>query len=111
MRPRGILDPDAADDGGLEGLIGASSGKVSAGPPGRTRFFVLFPALRTGHSHCVPPPPVGIRLIKFDGQVFSGDLSDEACGDIRTIVDRVGEVGRFRIAPQGQERAYPNDQR
>jgi hypothetical protein len=64
-----------------------------------------------GYSHCVPPPPVGIRLIKFDGQVFSGDLSDEACGDIRTIVDRVGEVGRFRIAPQGQERAYPNDQR
>jgi hypothetical protein len=48
MRPTGTLDPDAADDGGLEGLIGASSGKVSAGPLGRTRFFVLFPALRTG---------------------------------------------------------------
>jgi hypothetical protein len=44
-------------------------------------------------SVSIPPGLVGLCWAKMRW-VFSGDSSDEACGDCRTIADRVGDVGK-----------------
>ncbi len=71
MGPGGTLDQDAADGGGLAGWQLHRPARLQSFPPERARFFLLFPALRTGLLSLRPSGTTEQRLLRRQGSVLA----------------------------------------